>query len=146
MPRQAFIAFLAGSLIAFTVGMIGLFAVHNDISKILIIAGSAGCVVFMFYVMWASGRQQQQEQTRQAEERERYRNMPFNYPTVMQAELTPQAPTIRQEGLESHGEIIKTWGENGRLTYIKFADGYSIGTPPTEEDKEKRDRYEAVKV
>jgi hypothetical protein len=142
MPRQAVIAFLTGSLIIFTAGVIGIFAVHNDISKLLIIGGSVGCFIFMFYVMWASGRQQQQEQARQAEERERYRNRPFNFPT----EPTTQAPTVRQEGLESHGEIVKTGGENGRLTYVKFADGYSIGTPPTEEDKEKRDRYEAVKV
>jgi len=141
MPRQPVVALLAGSFIVFTVGLIGLFAVHNEISKDMIIAGMVGYFLFMFYIMWASGR----TATREAEAE--WRATRIEYPEEPQAQA-PVAEPRQDKNLANHGAIVRTSGEEGRLTYIEFADGYSIGTPPKEEDQEKRDRdrYEAVKV
>lgn len=152
MPRQPVIAFLAGSLIVFTAGLIGLFGVQNTDSKYMIIAGSVGCFILMFYVMWASGR----AATREAELRATRIRYPQEAPVQgVEAHEMPanhflgDEPEIRpaENSLETHGAIVRTSGEGGRLTYIEFADGYSIGTPPKgDEEKKDRDRYEAVKV
>jgi hypothetical protein len=150
MPRQAVVAFLAGSLIVFTAGLIGLFAVQNTDSKYMIIAGTVSCFILMFYVMWASGQQRQQAGYEAA--RRTIIDYPedtiIEYPEEPPTRAMAPAPAPRQmENLGNHGAIVRTGTKDGQRTYIEFADGHSVGTPPKDDDEKKdRDRYEAVKV
>jgi hypothetical protein len=147
MVNKGIIVGIAGIIVCIVVGFAGIFYIQNDFIQLPLLGGVTGVGAFLIYSMGHPATQMEAEPTPErtfadSQGAIESRSQPESRQVTFQE--TPE--TVQEPKGENHGVVVRTATKNGRVVYIEFADGHSLGKLPSSAEEDNRDRYEAVKV
>lgn len=152
MSKEAIIVGIAGCIVCLAVGIASIFLIQNDFIQLPILGVVTGVGAFLIYSMGQATSGPGGEPAQGGTEPIQGRTF-VESPGTIEPEPLPESHQATLQGvstepiIENHGIIVRTVTKGGQTTYIEFADGYSLGTPPSPgEEEDKRGRYGAVKV